>query len=204
MAQVTHGLKSILSHPFIYSSFQMLMGARTFWQDFAAKSIQPFPGMRILDIGCGPADIFAYLPDVNYWGFDISEKYINNAQTKFGRRGHFQCKTLQLTDLIQLPLFDVVLALGLLHHLDDMAAESIIQLAFQALRPGGILLTVDPCLEPSQNPIARFLILHDRGQNVREEYGYQTIARSCFPNPQIEVRHNVWIPYTHCFMRCQK
>ncbi len=204
MAQITHGLKAILSHPFIYSSFQLLMGARKFWQDFATKSIQPFPGIKILDIGCGPADFLAYLPDVDYWGFDISEKYINHARTKFGRRGHFQCKTLQFTDLAQLPSFDVVLALGLLHHLDDLAAESIMQLAFQSLKSGGILLTFDPCLEPSQNWVARFLICHDRGQNVRDKGGYQAIAKSCFSNPQIEIRHKIWIPYTHCLMQCRK
>jgi len=204
MAQITHGIKSIFSHPFIYSSFQILMGARTFWQDFATKSIQPFSGIKILDIGCGPADILAYLPDVDYWGFDISEKYINHARTKFGRRGHFQCKTLQFADLAQLPSFDVVLALGLLHHLDDLAAESIMQLAFQSLKPGGVLLTFDPCLEPSQSRVARFLISHDRGQNVRDKDGYQAIAKLCFPDPQIEVRHKIWIPYTHCFMQCRK
>lgn len=204
MAQITHGLKAVLSHPFIYSSFQILMGARPFWQNFAANSIQPFPGMKILDIGCGPADILTYLPDVDYWGFDINEKYINNAQTKFGRRGHFQCKTLQFADLAQMPSFDVVLALGLLHHLDDLVAKSIMQLAFQSLKPGGILLTIDPCLEPSQSRIARFLIRHDRGQNVRDKAGYHAIAKLYFSDPQIEVRHNIWIPYTHCFMQCRK
>lgn len=204
MAQITNGIRAILSHPFIYSSFQSLMGARRFCQDFAATSIRPFPGMKILDIGCGPADILAYLPEVDYWGFDISEKYIEHARTKYGGRGHFQCKTLLVADLAQLPVFDVVLALGLLHHLDDLTAKSIMQLAFQALKPGGILLTIDPCLEPTQNRIARFLICHDRGQNVRDTIGYQAIANSCFPNPQIEVRHRVWIPYTHCLMKCQK
>lgn len=204
MAQITNGIRAILSHPFIYSSFQLLMGARMLWQDFAATSIRPFPGMQILDIGCGPADILAYLPDVDYWGFDISEKYINHARTKYGKRGHFHCQTLQLTDLAQLPLFDIVLALGLLHHLDDPTAESIMQLAFQALKSGGLLLTIDPCLQPSQNRMARFLICHDRGQNVRNKYGYQAIAKSCFLDPEIVVRHKVWVPYTHCLMKCQK
>lgn len=204
MAQITNGIRAILSHPFIYSSFQLMMGARKFWQDFAATSIGPFPGMKILDIGCGPADILAYLPEVDYWGFDISEKYIKHARTKFDGRGNFQCKTLQPTDLAQLPLFDVVLVLGVLHHLDDLTAKSIMQLAYQALKPGGILLTIDPCLEPAQNRIARFLICHDRGQNVRDEGGYLAIATSCFPDPHIEVRHKVWIPYTHCLMQCQK
>lgn len=204
MAQITSGLRAIFSSSLIYSVFQNIMGAHDVRTVLVQEFIRPISGCAILDIGCGPADILAYLPDVDYWGFDISEKYINHARTKFGRRGHFQCKTLQFADLAQLPSFDVVLAFGLLHHLDDLAAESIMHLAFQSLKPGGILLTIDPCLEPSQSLIARFLICHDRGQNVRDKDGYQAIAKSCFSNPQIEIRHKTWIPYTHCLMQCRK
>ena len=78
--------------------------------------------MAILDVGCGPADILAYLPNVDYWGFDISEAYIERAGNAFGTRGHFNCKQLQVDDLDELPKFDVVLAIGLLHHIDDQVA----------------------------------------------------------------------------------
>jgi SAM-dependent methyltransferase len=204
MAQITKGIRAVLSHPIIYSAFQKLMGARMFWQDFASTSIRPFQGMKVLDIGCGPADILAYLPGVDYWGFDINERYINYARVKFGNRGHFQCKTLQLPDLADLPRFDVVLALGLLHHLDDLTAVSTIKIAFKVLKPGGKLLTIDPCLEPSQNRIARYLISHDRGRNVRDRAGYEALVTLCFKNRQIVVRHRAWVPYTHCLMKCQR
>ena len=58
-------------------------------------------------------------PMSDYWGYDISEAYIAQAKTRFGQRGQFNCKQLQFEDLAVLPKFDVVLALGLLHHLDD-------------------------------------------------------------------------------------
>jgi len=204
MAQITNGLRVILSHPFIYSSFQSFMGAHTVRQNFIADFVKPFPGMRVLDIGCGPADILAYLPDVDYWGFDISDAYIKQARKRFGTHGKFQCKKLQMTDLETLPSFDLVLALGLLHHLDDAVAISVIQLAYKALKANGRLLTIDPCLDSSQNPIARFLVRNDRGLNVRDKAGYELLARSAFNSPCVEVRHRAWIPYTHCFMACHK
>jgi cyclopropane fatty-acyl-phospholipid synthase-like methyltransferase len=38
--------------------------------------IHPFPGMRILDLGCGPAQILSFLPDdVTYVGYDMSAEY---------------------------------------------------------------------------------------------------------------------------------
>lgn len=204
MAQITHGVRAILSHPLIYSSFQSLMGAHKFRTNFVARSIRPFDGMALLDIGCGPADIVAYLPQMDYWGFDISEAYIQKAQAKFGSRGHFHCKELRSEDLAALPKFDVALAVGLLHHLDDPVALEVLRLAHQALKPGGRLLTVDPCLDPSQNAIARFLVRNDRGQNVRIRTAYENLAAQVFDNVKAEVSNQAWIPYTHCIMECTR
>jgi SAM-dependent methyltransferase len=109
-----------------------------------------------------------------------------------------------MTDLGWLPSFDVVLAIGLLHHLDDAVAIDMMQLVLKALKAGGRLLTIDPCLDSSQNWIASFLVRNDRGQNVRDRTGYEMLAKSVFESPRIEVRHRAWIPYPHCFMVCEK
>ena len=204
MAQNTHGIRAILSHPFIYSSFQSLMGAHKSRQRFVANYVKPSPGMRILDVGCGPADILDYLPDVDYWGYDISEPYVAQAKARFGQRGRFNCQQLQLHDLAALPKFDAVLALGLLHHLDDPVAVGVFQLAYEALQPGGRMLSIDPCLDASQNPVARFLVRNDRGQNVRNKEEYQALATQVFTSTSVEVRHQAWIPYTHSFIECMK
>lgn len=180
------------------------MGAHKLRKHFVEASVRPFAGMSVLDVGCGPAEIRAYMPAVEYWGFDISEKYINRARARFGSRGHFQCGQLAEQDLAGLPLFDVVLAIGLIHHLDDTAALEVLRLAARALKSGGRLLTIDPCLDPSQSPIARFLIRHDRGQNVRDREGYEVLANAVFKSPRVTVVHKAWIPYTHCYMECQK
>jgi SAM-dependent methyltransferase len=204
MAQITHGIRGILSHPFIYNALQSLMGAHQARKKFVANFIKPFSGMNVLDVGCGPADIFAYMPEVDYCGFDIDDGYIDQAHKRFGLRGAFHCKQLQMTDLESLPLFDIVLAIGLFHHLDDAVALDVMQLASKALKPGGRLLSIDPCLDPSQSTIARLLIRGDRGQNVRDKAGYEALAGAVFESPRVEVRHTAWIPYTHCIMECQK
>ena len=205
MSQVTTGIRAVLSHPLVYSAFQSLMGAHQARLRYMAEFIRPFPGMQVLDIGCGPADILAYLPDdVAYWGYDISPQYIARAQARFGSRGRFACTLLEPADLQALPAFDLVLAQGVLHHLDDTTAREVIALAHQALRDGGRLLTIDPCLEPGQNPVARFLIRRDRGRNVRLRDGYEELVRASFTERRILVRHTAWIPYTHCHMECTR
>ena len=160
--------------------------------------------MKILDIGCGPAGILDFLPDIHYWGFDISEAYIAEAKYKYAKRGYFSCKQLQIDDLTNLPKFDVVLALGLLHHLDDSVPVDVIRLASEALKPGGRLVTIDPCLDSTQNFFARFLVASDRGRNVRNKEHYQALAQKVFLSTTAEAHHQAWIPYTHCFMECQK
>jgi SAM-dependent methyltransferase len=204
MAQITGGIRAILSNPAVYSCFQYIMGGDTFRSRFVKEFVRPHAGMRVLDIGCGPADILAYLPGLEYWGFDISETYIQRARARYGCNGQFFCKELADSDLEGLPAFDVVLALGLVHHLDDDIAEKVLRLARTALRPGGRLLSVDPCLDPGQNFVSRLLVRNDRGRNVRNRSGYSALAARVFESVNVEVRHQRWIPYTHCLMECTR
>lgn len=205
MAQITNGIRSILSIPFIYSGFQRLMGAQAIWQYLVTDIMQAKAGMTILDIGCGPADLLAYLPgNVNYYGFDISVTYIHTAQKKYGNKGHFVCKLLEETDLDNLPKFDRVVLVGVFHHMDDDQARKVAKLAHIALKEGGKLVSVDPCYTDDQNPIARFLISKDRGQNVRVEAAYKAIVQRTFKFVKANIVHRAWIPYTHCYMVCTK
>jgi len=202
MAQNTSGLHAILSHPKVYSLFQNLMGAEAHWKNFAESNIRPSVGMRILDIGCGPCGILRYLPNTEYYGFDISESYISQARLIYGTRGNFFAKNFTEEYLEILPKFDVVIASGLLHHLDDGIAVDLLKLVREALQPGGRFLSIDPVFEPGQNPIARLIISNDRGRNVRTCSGYLELVRHAFEICSAEVRHRAWIPYTHCYMTC--
>lgn len=204
MAQITNGIRSILSNPYIYSAFQSLFGGRNARQNFVNDYVKPFDSIKILDIGCGPADIFEHLQQSEYYGFDISETYIKRARVRFNNKGIFICKKLEYSDLATMPKFDLVLGLGLIHHLDDTTANQVLKLCHESLKIGGRLITMDPCLVPFQNPIARFLINKDRGQNVRNKDGYENLVKEVFPNSIVNVRHQTWIPYTHCIIESVK
>lgn len=204
MGQITSGFRAILSHPAVYGAFQNLMGARQKRREFVRDFVRPEAGYAVLDFGCGPAAILDCLPLVRYWGFDISRAYIQQATSRFGDRGHFSCKALEPADLEHLPRFDIALAIGVLHHLDDAQATELLRLAHQALRPGGRFVSLDPTLVAGQNRIARLLVRYDRGQNVREPEHYRALAAPFFPQVRSEVRHQSWIPYTHFMMECTR
>ena len=58
------------------------------------------------------------------------------------------------------------------------------------------LLTVDPILTKNQNKIAKFLILNDRGKNVRSENEYLKLFKNHFKNISSEITHQSFVPYT--------
>lgn len=205
MGQTTTGLRAVLSYPWIYDVFQNMMGARRVRRSFSKTHIRCFPGSRLLDIGCGTAWILEYLPvDIDYWGYDIHPEYIAAARTKFGQRGQFACRLLEEPEVKEMPPFDIVITVGLLHHLDDDAARKVIRLARLALRPGGRFVSLDPVFAAGQNPIARFIISQDRGRNVRDGEGYSALARHEFNHVEGVLRHRRWMPYTHWIMECTR
>ena len=195
-------MRSALSNPFIYEAFQKIMGANSLRRKIVADYVTPYTVNSILDIGCGPAEILAFLPKLDYYGFDVSRSYIDTAKIRFGHKGNFFAQ--QLTDdiLETLPTFDLVLMFGVLHHLDDNVARDVIRLSKSALKDNGRLLTIDPVFTPKQNPIARFLVSKERGQNVRTEQGYASLTKDIFTETNMLIQHKIWVPYSHCIMEC--
>ena len=111
MAQTTTGVRSVLSTAAIYDLFQGLVGADSLRKTIVKEYVLAGPHHRILDIGCGTAEILKFLPDdVDYVGFDASPEYIESARSRFGKRGTFFAKLVTDADLGTLGEFDLVMA----------------------------------------------------------------------------------------------
>lgn len=197
-------VRKVLRFPTAYGMFRRLIGgnART---TYLRDHIQPEPGMRVLDLGCGPADILDDLPAVEYVGIDISPEYIQAARDRFGKRGMFRCEDLTQTVLDEPASFDLVLAAGVLHHLPDDQARNLLHLAAGALRATGRLVLLDGCFVPEQKFLARFLVSMDRGRFVRRPEAYRALAVDFFGDVQSVVRHDLLrVAYTLHIMICRQ
>jgi SAM-dependent methyltransferase len=204
MTQVTTGIRAMLSHPLVYNAMQSLMGAENAHVRIVHNYVRPFPGMRILDLGCGTAEILRALPtNITYVGYDMSSEYIAAAKARFADRGTFHCRLLEQAEVSTLEPFDLVLGIGVLHHLDDVSARQFMVVAKAALKSGGRIYTVDPCYAPGQNPIARFLISRDRGRHVRDVESYRALPRGLVAEVTGMLIHQAWIPYTRWNMECR-
>jgi SAM-dependent methyltransferase len=198
-----NGFYSLLTLPSVYRLFDSFVRGDS-WYIYISEYIRPVPGEKVLDIGCGPGDILENLPAVDYLGFDINPRYVEAARKRFGNRGRFFCGDVGLTAIDQeAGSFDLVLATGVLHHLDDDRAVSLFNLARRALKPGARLITYDGCYVAGQPKLARFVVSRDRGQYVRESGEYARLAAQVFPQVKSFVRHDLLrIPYTHVILQC--
>lgn len=196
-------LRRLLGRPIVYRAFSALIGAEAARRRFVRGHVRVADGGRVLDVGCGPADLLPHLPDVTYVGFDANPAYIEAARARHGARGTFRCARVHEEALDAHAGYDVVLASGLLHHLDDEEGERLFVLARRALRPGGRLVTLDGCYAEGQSPLARFLLSRDRGAHVRTADAYERLARRAFSDVRVTLREDLLrLPYTHVILEC--
>jgi SAM-dependent methyltransferase len=115
---------------------------RALMRDFLAPSLAP--GLAILDIGCGPGGNGAWLAEFgSVVGIDVAPSALAFARSRWPDVTYIEASA---TDL---PFpdgsFDIVVMVTVLYLLEDdgrAAAE-----AARVLRPGGVLLSVEPAFE---------------------------------------------------------
>jgi SAM-dependent methyltransferase len=198
-------MTSLLDITRAYQLFTYLIGGYDLRRVWVAKHVRPWRGARVLDIGCGPADMLEMLPGIDYTGFDPSEAYIQHARKRWGARGSFLHKDLRDVSDGDFLDYDLVIAFGILHHLPDELVEVFFKVAYRALKKGGRLVTLDGCYREGQGSIERFLLRHDRGEFVRNEKQYLALAEKHFPTVIRSFNcSKLRIPYCTLTMECLK
>ena len=201
MSQKNKEIYSLLSNTFFYSLVQRVMSGTSFRKKIVKKYITKH-NVKVLDIGCGPAEILDTLPKIKYYGFDINPIYINSAKRKYKNKGKFFCKKFTNKNTKYLPKFDHVLLLGVLHHLSDQEINKLMPNIKKVLKRKGNIITLDNIFINKQNFIAKFLIQMDKGENVRSKKGYLNILKNHFKKINSKIYHQKFIPYTWFVANC--
>jgi SAM-dependent methyltransferase len=202
--EASTGLRGVLSHPGVYEVWSRLVGGKRGRATLVREHVRPWQGARILDVGCGPGELVPHLGDVHYVGVDLSAAYVERARKLYGDRAEFRVGDATKLDP-DLRGFDLVLAFGLVHHLDDEAAAMFYAGVAAALTAEGRAVAVDPALVAGQPSLARVLTSADRGHHVRSPEGYSRLAEAAFVNVRVVVRSDLLrIPYTHCVVEASR
>jgi SAM-dependent methyltransferase len=171
--------------------------------------LRPTAGMRILDIGCGPGQMLRLMPQADYVGYDLNPVYVEAARRRFGDRAEFHCADATRADMNG-GRFDAVIANGLLHHLDDEGVDRLMEAAAAAIHPEGRVLTSDPTHLDGSSRLARWLIRHDRGRDIRRPEGYAELGRRQFAKVSVSVENQRMLPplvpwrYPFAVMECRE
>jgi SAM-dependent methyltransferase len=202
---VISALRSLLEFSWAYQAFGALIGAEAVRKEFVRDFVRPRPGERILDVGCGPGTLVPYLEGTDYVGVEPNPEYVETARARYGPRATFQCDRVRRDLGRELPPFQIVIASGVLHHLDDEEAGQLMELAHQVLVPGGRLVTLDGCFTEDQGRLARLILSRDRGRHVRTADEYVGIASRQFREVSSTLRTGLLrIPYTHVMLECRR
>lgn len=202
--QVDSGLRSLLAQPAVYDVLQRLMDLTGGRRKFVSQFLRPKPGDRILDIGCGTAEVLKYIPDAKYIGFDPSPNYIEKARERFGNRATFFVGYFARGSLPADQKFDLVTVLAALHHMNDDSVDRLFDCVKPHLAERGRVVTIDPVFAEHQNPVAKWLIRMDRGRHVRREEAYRKLASPHFAVVSSSRREIAFPPYTHCILECSE
>jgi SAM-dependent methyltransferase len=194
---------ALLKRASVYTALQNLIGGPHLRRYIVEQYIRPRPDDCILDVGCGPADFVPLMSDVDYLGIDHNSGYIEQARGRYSGRARFLHADVCDDDASIGGAFDIILAIGLLHHLDDQQTAALLGAARRRLKPGGRMVSIDPALTVPQHWIARLIIRNDRGQHVRPAIEYERLARAEFSKVRTELRTDLLrLPYTHVIMQC--
>jgi SAM-dependent methyltransferase len=200
LAETTTGARRILSSPAVFDLWSRAVGRKRAQTILVRDHIRPWPAARVLDLGCGTGELLEDLGKVSYTGVDVSEEYIARARARAGASATFYSGDATAFDL-PVAGFDLILAIGVLHHLDDGQVAQMLRRAATALAPDGRMVTVDPTLTSGQGWAARMVIKRDRGQHVRVPDEYLALATGSFTGVAATVRTDLLrIPYAHCVL----
>src|SRR5262249_18351714 len=131
------------------------------------------PGVRTLDLGCGPGAFADLFEKGDYVGVDLNARYIDHARK--ARKGAFVVGDARKVDLPD-ARFDQILIFGLLHHLPDPDVSAVLAECRRLLRPGGRLLAIEDIPTMSRlNLIGHLIHRVENGEFILPVHDYRRL-----------------------------
>ena len=208
--EIRGGVLHTLSIPFFYNLFQTSIGANAWRQREISKHLitRAASNPSIIDLGCGTGTTLTYFPhNINYLGIDRNAAYIAHAARKFRdnyKNAKFLNSEIGHNFLFNGKFFEIVLAIGLIHHLDNYECSCLIKEIKQIMQPESVFFALDPLFDEKQSAVARMIISADRGKNVRNLKEYIELYSAEFSNIEYFIDYSpLLIPYTGIVFMCR-
>jgi len=174
-------ISKVFDNPNLYNLFQLAI-VKSGTKDLLNSEILRDDVLeKILDFGCGIGHNSQLFSDKQYIGIEPLESCVRAARRLYkDSRANFLIGDHTMLKLLPGAHFDLVFAIGVLHHIDDHVFREFAKQAFRILKPGARLMTFDPVLHKQQSNLSKWLVRHDRGRWVRTESDYLAIINESF------------------------
>jgi len=189
----------LLEQPNIFALFTFLIGVSRRTKSIVSEYVRADSTTVVLDVACGRGNWSKSLYPSKYLGIDNNPAYIRYAKNRFGTFGSFICCDVADIRVHAANLEpNVVILIGVLHHLSNDQAISLLHDIHALLGTHGRVITVDPVFTADQGLTARLLAASDRGRFVRSINEHLALFDQRFSVPIADIRSD-WlrIPYTH-------
>ena len=192
-------ISQLFDRPALYKLFQFAISTKDSRNLLKNEVIKPEGIESILDFGCGIGNMSQHFPNSKYLGIEPLQKCVDSANKRYANdMKHFIVGNQLTLKSLKSESFDLIIAIGVLHHMNDNSAQEFFQEAKRILRRGGRITTFDPYLYANQNTLAKFVIMRDRGTFVRTELEYLELTHGQFEHFETRRFSNLLrIPYDH-------
>jgi len=199
-------IQNIFNNPFFYRVFQSVVSKKSTSGMIEKEWINGEDSSRVLDFGCGVGQYSKLFKDQVYLGIEPIESCVQTANRFFSRENvEFRVGDHRTLSFLNDSSFDLILARGVIHHLNDEDYRVFLSQADRLLEPGGRLITIDPILHVKQSRISKWVVSKDRGEWVRENSDYISNLEGVFSDFRVKIYSGLLrIPYDHIFVSVRK
>ena len=200
-------LSQVFDSPKLYELFQSIVSRQGTLDTIKNEIVKPDQIMSVLDFGCGIGNHSELFKSAHYLGIEPLEACVAVANRKYAN-STVEFRVGDHLDLKSLPdsSFDLIIAIGVLHHINSEIFIEFVKEAFRILKPGARLTTFDPVFHKEQSKMSEWIVKQDRGSWVRTESGYVEIVERNF---QGKIDTKIYskllrIPYDHIVINAFK
>jgi len=183
----------ILSNRYAYSTYQFCVGGTSYRNRVLKAILEEHHPRGLTDLGCGPGPTLKVLPkETGFTGVDLSAEYLTLARKKRKNANLILENVINPKWLKKVPPedFDLVLSMGLFHHLSDVEMLRMEVDIFSRLPAGTLIKSVDPTLLGNSTPIAQWFAKNDRGKFVRTPEKLASFFEAVKYDVKVEVQRN--------------
>jgi len=200
-------IANIFDDPRLYELFQFGVARHGTSELIRNQILKPHGVKRVLDFGCGIGYHSKEFIESEYLGIEPLSDCVDKANLMFkNSKNNFILGDHESLKSIPDSSYDLIIALGVLHHISNSVLDKFIEESHRILKVGGRLTTFDPVYHKGQSRISKWVVSQDRGKWVRTADGYLNPIQKVYRHePKNKIYTNLLkIPYDHIAIEIEK